>query len=76
MGPQEPHVFHTTLATNLRLAQPQGTEAQLVAVLRQVGLRPWLDHLPVRLNTMLGERGNAVSGGEHQRLGVARGLLY
>jgi ATP-binding cassette subfamily C protein/ATP-binding cassette subfamily C protein CydC/ATP-binding cassette subfamily C protein CydCD len=74
-APQDPHVFHTSVAANLRLARPQATDGDLLAVLREVGLRLWLDHLPAGLGTVLGERGNTTSGGERQRLGVARALL-
>jgi thiol reductant ABC exporter CydC subunit len=74
-APQDPHVFHTSLAANLRLARPQATDADLVSVLGQVGLGGWLDRLPAGLGTVLGERGNTVSGGQRQRLGVARALL-
>jgi len=74
-APQDPHVFHTSLAANLRLARPLATDTDLVAALAQVGLEAWLGHLPDGLSTMLGERGNTVSGGERQRLGVARALL-
>jgi len=74
-APQDPHVFHTTLAANLRLARPLATDADLMAVLGQVGLERWVDGLFDGLATMLGERGATVSGGERQRLGVARALL-
>lgn len=74
-APQDPHVFHTTLAANLRLARPDATDAELTAVLDRLGLGPWLAALPNGLATILGERGATVSGGERQRLGVARALL-
>jgi len=74
-APQGPHVFRTSLAANLRLSRPAATDEELVAVLGQVGLGDWLGHLQAGLGTVLGERGNTVSGGERQRLGVARALL-
>lgn len=74
-APQDPHVFHTSLAANLRLARPEATDGDLFAVLRLVGLHSWLRQLPAGLGTVLGERGSTVSGGERQRLGVARALL-
>jgi len=74
-APQDPHVFHTSLAANLRLARPEATDADLAGMLERVGLGAWLQGLPAGLDTVLGERGNSVSGGERQRLGVARALL-
>ena len=74
-APQDPHIFHTSLAANLRLARPDATDTQLTAVVEQIGLGPWLAGLPDGLDTVLGERGATVSGGERQRLGVARVLL-
>jgi len=75
-APQDPHVFATTLAANLRLACPGACEDEtLTNTLVAVGLGPWLDSLGHGLDTVLGERGLTVSGGERQRLGVARALL-
>jgi thiol reductant ABC exporter CydC subunit len=74
-APQDPHVFHTTVAANLRLARPEASDAELAAVLAQVGLAPWIARLPDGLAATLGERGETLSGGERQRLGVARALL-
>lgn len=74
-APQDPHVFHAGVAANLRLARPSATDADLAAVLDAVGLGRWLAGLPEGLATVLGERGTTISGGERQRLGVARALL-
>jgi ABC-type multidrug transport system fused ATPase/permease subunit len=74
-APQDPHVFATTLAANLRLACPDARDETLTDTLRAIGLGPWLDGLEYGLDTVLGERGLTVSGGERQRLGVARALL-
>jgi len=74
-APQDPHVFATTLAANLRLACPDACDETLTNTLVAVGLGPWLDGLGHGLDTVLGERGLTVSGGERQRLGVARALL-
>src|SRR6185437_5676096 len=74
-APQDPHVFRATVAANLRLARPDASDAELAAVLGRLGLGTWLAGLPHGLATVLWERGVSVSGGERQRLGVARALL-
>lgn len=72
---QDAHLLAGTLAANLRIGGPSATDDELEAVLAAVGLGPWLAGLPDRLRTLLGEEGAAVSGGQRQRLGVARALL-
>lgn len=74
-APQDPHVFPTTLAANLRIAAPGATDEDLERALRSVGGGPWLDRLPHGLQTPLGEQGERCSGGERQRVGLARALL-
>jgi thiol reductant ABC exporter CydC subunit len=74
-APQDPHVFATTVAANLRLARPGATDADLDAVLDALGLGGWLAGLPDGLSSELGGRGLSVSGGERQRIGLARALL-
>ncbi|MHB1593047.1 MAG: thiol reductant ABC exporter subunit CydC [Streptosporangiaceae bacterium] len=74
-APQDPHVFATTVAANLRLARPSATDADLAAVLEALGLGGWLAGLPDGLSSELGGRGLSVSGGERQRIGLARALL-
>ena len=70
-----PYLFHTTLRSNLRLTSPTASDDELYQVLRRVQLEAWVSALPRGLDTPLGERGNQVSGGERQRLAVARALL-
>ena len=72
---QRPSLFHGTLRSNLLLASPDANDQQLHQVLRQAQLEPWVSALPQGLDTPIGERGNQVSGGERQRLAVARALL-
>ena len=69
------HLFDSTLRANLRLAAPASDDAALVAALDRAQLGSWLDGLPDGLDTPLGEHGGPVSGGERQRLGIARALL-
>lgn len=73
---QEPFVFATSVAGNLRLARPTATDDEIVECLRVVGLEDWLEGLPEGLATPLGWGQDAtMSGGERQRLGLARALL-
>ena len=72
---QDAHVFDTTVRENLRLGAPRATDDELRAVLARVGLAGWLTHLPRGLDTDLGPHGAAISGGERQRLALARLLL-
>jgi ATP-binding cassette subfamily C protein CydCD len=71
----DPHVFATTLVENVRLARPEATDAEVEAALRRAELGPWLDALPDRLFTWLGDGHAGISGGERARLGIARALL-
>jgi ATP-binding cassette, subfamily C, bacterial CydCD len=69
------HLFDNTLRANLLLASPAATDDELVVALERAQLGGWLATLPNGLDTALGEHGGAVSGGERQRIGVARALL-
>jgi ATP-binding cassette subfamily C protein CydC len=73
--PQDPHIFDATIAENLRLARPGATDAELDEAARQARLLPWIDSLPRGWATQAGPRGVAMSGGERQRLALARALL-
>ena len=76
--PQEGHLFDSSLRANLLLArsrEDRPTDAELVAVLRSVGLGPLLSSLPQGLDTRLGSEGASLSGGQRQRVAVARTLL-
>ncbi|QNN52235.1 thiol reductant ABC exporter subunit CydD [Nocardioides mesophilus] len=71
----DPHVFSTSLAENVRLARPEASDTEVEGALRAAHLGPFLDALPLGLATVLGEGHAAVSGGERARLGLARALL-
>jgi ATP-binding cassette subfamily C protein CydCD len=71
----DPHVFATTVAENIRLARPDATDEEVDAALRGAGLGGWLTGLADGLATRLGDGASAVSGGERARLAVARSLL-
>ncbi|MFC5064375.1 ABC transporter ATP-binding protein [Actinomycetospora atypica] len=72
---QDGHLFHDTVAGNLRYARPEATDADLVTALQRARLGPLLAQLPEGLETVIGERGYRLSGGERQRLTIARLLL-
>lgn len=72
---QDTHVFDSTLEENLRLARREATTEELRDALAQARLLDWVDELPLGLATELGERGARMSGGQRQRLAVARALL-
>ncbi len=74
-SPQQPHVFRASVYSNLALARPSATPAECSAALEAVGLGYWLASLPRGLESRLQERGSSVSGGEAQRIGVARAIL-
>ncbi len=69
---QFPHVFHATLRANLQVADPHASEEALRQSLRLTGMLPLVDSLPDGWNTLLGERGTTLSGGEIKRLAIAR----
>ena len=65
-------LFTTTVAENVRLARPGAGDADVEGAIRSAGLGPWLDSLPDGLDTLLGEDGTTISGGQRRRLAVAR----
>jgi ABC-type multidrug transport system fused ATPase/permease subunit len=72
---QDGHLFHDTVRENLRFARPEATDDDLWAALRTARLAPLIESLPDGLDTVVGERGYRFSGGERQRLTIARLLL-
>ncbi len=72
---QDPHLFHDTLRANLCYARPEASDAELMAALDQAQILPLLAALPDGLATLVGERGYRLSGGEKQRVALARLIL-
>jgi ATP-binding cassette subfamily B protein len=72
---QDAHLFHDSIRTNLLYAKPDASEAQLKAALRDAQILPLVEALPQGLETVLGDRGHRLSGGEKQRVAIARLLL-
>jgi ATP-binding cassette subfamily B protein len=72
---QDPHLFHDTIRENLRYARPEATDEELVAACRAAQIDDLIDSLPDGYDTVVGERGYRLSGGEKQRVAIARVLL-
>jgi len=72
---QDAHLFHASIAENLRYARPGATEAELEAACRAAQIHDVIAALPDGYATVVGERGYRLSGGEKQRLAIARVLL-
>jgi ATP-binding cassette, subfamily B, bacterial len=72
---QDSHLFHETIAENLRYARPDATEEQMWEALRGAQVLELVRGLPEGLDTVVGERGYRFSGGEKQRIAIARLLL-
>jgi ATP-binding cassette subfamily C protein CydC len=73
--PQDPHLFDTTIRDNLRLARPGASDEELEAAAARARLLAWIKSLPQGWDTRVGTHGAAVSGGERQRLALARAFL-
>jgi ATP-binding cassette, subfamily B, bacterial len=75
MVTQDPHLFHDTLRSNLLYAMPDASDDELFSALRQAQIMPLVESLPDGLTTLVGERGYRLSGGEKQRVALARLIL-
>lgn len=72
---QDPHLFHDTIRSNLRYARPDATDDEIVAACRAARIHDLIQALPDDYDTVVGERGYRMSGGEKQRIAIARVLL-
>jgi len=72
---QDAHLFHETIAENLRYAKQDATEEEMIQACKSAQIWKLIDSLPNGFETMVGERGHRLSGGEKQRLAIARLLL-
>ena len=74
-APQRPYLFHGSIADNLRMADPQATDEQLRAAAEAAQVLRFAQRLPQGLETVIGERGFGLSGGEARRIALARVFL-
>ena len=72
---QETYLFHASVRTNLLYARPEATDAELEAATRAAAIWDRIGELPLGMDTVVGERGYKLSGGEKQRIAIARVLL-
>ena len=72
---QDPHLFHESIAENLRYAKPDATLDELIEACTAARIHETIDRLPGGYDTVVGERGYRLSGGEKQRVSIARMLL-
>lgn len=72
---QETYLFHATIGDNLRYARPDATAAEIESAARQANIHDTIVSFPLGYDTVVGERGYRLSGGEKQRIAIARVLL-
>jgi ATP-binding cassette subfamily C protein CydCD len=73
--PQKPHLFHDTIAANIRLGKPDATDAEMIEAAKAAHLHEFIETLPEKYETVIGESGARLSGGQAQRLALARAFL-
>jgi ATP-binding cassette subfamily C protein CydD len=73
--PQNPYLFHASVADNIRLARPDASLEQVIQAARQAHAHAFIQALPQGYDTLIGERGARLSGGEAQRVALARAFL-
>ncbi len=73
--PQRPHLFHDTISANIRLGKPDATHAEVIEAAKAAYLHEFIETLPDKYETTIGESGARLSGGQAQRLALARAFL-
>jgi ATP-binding cassette, subfamily C, bacterial CydCD len=73
--PQKPYLFHDTIAANIRLGKPDATDDEMIEAAKSAHLHIFIETLPEKYQTVIGESGARLSGGQAQRLALARAFL-
>ena len=73
---QQTHLFHDSIANNIAIAKPGATKEEIMAVAKKASLHEFVMTLPHGYDTEVGELGDTLSGGEKQRIGIARAFLH
>ncbi len=73
--PQKPYLFHDTISANIRLGNPEATDEQVASAARSAHLHEFIESLPQKYETVIGESGARLSSGQAQRLALARAFL-
>jgi ATP-binding cassette subfamily C protein CydCD len=73
--PQKPHLFHDTIANNIRLGKAQATDEEIVQAAQSAQLHDFIESLPEKYETIIGENASRLSSGQAQRLALARAFL-
>ena len=73
--PQHPYIFPTSIKENIRFYEPDATDEDIERVVKEIGLSSLVAQLPEKLNERIGEGGRPLSGGQEQRISMARALL-
>lgn len=73
---QETHLFHDSIANNIAIGKPDATREEIMEAARKASIHDFIIHLPKGYDTEVGELGDTLSGGEKQRIGIARAFLH
>ena len=73
--PQKPYIFHDTLANNVRFYMPDSEDQAVLEAIKKAGLASFVEELPNGIHTIIGESGRMLSGGQAQRISIARAFL-